>query len=320
MIVLTSMWASCGGPSTDTPTGSEEPKKVALVPSNLPAFNADSAYAYTAKQVAFGPRVPNTPAHLQCADYISAMLKQFGAEVVVQSGKVTAYTGESLSIRNILGRINPKATSRIMLCAHWDTRPFSDQDLMKPKARFDGAVDGAASVGILLELARVLQANPPTIGVDIVLFDAEDFGNPKESNTYCLGSQYFASNPPVKDFQPKYGILLDMVGASGATFYREGFSMQYAPDVMNRVWSIAAELGYSSYFRNDPCGAVTDDHYFINTILGVPTIDIIHHDPEKGFGEYWHTQQDNMKAVDKITLGVVGRTLLGVVFSEKAAS
>jgi Zn-dependent M28 family amino/carboxypeptidase len=264
--------------------------------------------------------VPNTDAHVKCADYLIATLKRYGAEVVVQSGKVTAYTGESLSFRNILARINPSASSRIMLAAHWDTRPFSDQDIMKPKARFDGAVDGAASVGILLEIARILQKTPASIGVDIVLFDAEDYGNPKESNTYCLGSQYFASNPPVKDFLPKYGILLDMVGATGATFYREGFSMQYAPDVMNRVWKIAEELGYSNYFKNDPCGAITDDHYFVNTILGVPTIDIIHHDLQKGFGAYWHTQQDNMDAVDKTTLGVVGRTILGVVYSEKAAS
>jgi hypothetical protein len=319
LLMMASVWASCGGSSNnDQPSTPEAPKQVKLVPANLPAFNADTAYAITAKQVAFGPRVPNTEAHVKCADYIIATLKRYGAEVVVQSGKVTAYTGESLNMRNILGRINPTASTRIMLCAHWDTRPFSDQDVMKPKSRFDGAVDGAASIGILLEIARVLQANPAPIGVDIVLFDAEDYGNPSESNTYCLGSQYFATSPPVQNFSPKYGILLDMVGASGATFYREGFSMQYAPDVMNRVWSIAAELGYSSSFRNDPCGAVTDDHYFVNTILGVPTIDIIHHDPQHGFGEYWHTQQDNMNAVDKTTLGMVGKTLLGVVFSEKA--
>ncbi|HOY48205.1 MAG TPA: M28 family peptidase [Flavobacteriales bacterium] len=320
LLLMAGIWTSCGGPSSsgDQPVPTETPKQAKLVPADLPAFNADTAYAITAKQVAFGPRVPNTEAHVKCADYLIATLKRYGAEVVVQSGKVTAYTGESLSMRNILARVNPSTSTRIMLCAHWDTRPFSDQDIMKPKARFDGAVDGAASVGILLEIARVLQAHPAPIGVDIVLFDAEDYGNPKESNTYCLGSQYFATNPPIPNFSPKYGILLDMVGASGATFYREGFSMQYAPDVMNRVWSIGAELGYSSYFRNDPCGSVTDDHYFVNTILGIPTIDIIHHDPQKGFGDYWHTQQDNMNAVDKTTLGVVGKTLLGVVYSEKS--
>jgi Zn-dependent M28 family amino/carboxypeptidase len=321
ILLMTSVWSSCGGSSkNDQPATTETPTQTKLVTTELPTFNADTAYAITAKQVAFGPRVPNTDAHVKCADYLIATLKRYGAEVVVQSGKVTAYTGESLSFRNILAQINPSASSRIMLAAHWDTRPFSDQDIMKPKARFDGAVDGAASVGILLEIARILQITPASIGVDIVLFDAEDYGNPSQSNTYCLGSQYFASNPPIPNFRPKYGILLDMVGATGATFYREGFSMQYAPDVMNRVWKIAEELGYSNYFKNDPCGAITDDHYFVNTILGVPTIDIIHHDLQKGFGDYWHTQQDNMNAVDKTTLGVVGRTVLGVVYSEKATS
>jgi Zn-dependent M28 family amino/carboxypeptidase len=321
ILMMAAVWASCGGSSkNEQPATTETPKQTKLVTTELPTFNADTAYAITAKQVAFGPRVPNTEAHVKCADYLIATLKRYGTEVVVQSGKVTAYTGESLNFRNILARINPSAGSRIMLSAHWDTRPFSDQDIMKPKARFDGAVDGAASVGILLEIARILQKTPASVGVDIVLFDAEDYGNPKETNTYCLGSQYFASNPPIPNFSPKYGILLDMVGATGATFYREGFSMQYAPDVMNRVWKIAEELGYGNYFKNDPCGSITDDHYFVNTILGVPTIDIIHHDLQKGFGDYWHTQQDNMNAVDKTTLGVVGRTILGVVYSEKAAS
>lgn len=321
ILMMAAVWTSCGGSSNkDQPTTTETPKQTKLVTADLPVFNADTAYAITAKQVAFGPRVPNTEAHVKCADYLIATLKRYGAEVVVQSGKVTAYTGESLSFRNILAQINPSASSRIMLAAHWDTRPFSDQDIMKPKARFDGAVDGAASVGILLEIARILQITPASIGVDIVLFDAEDYGNPSQSNTYCLGSQYFASNPPIPNFRPKYGILLDMVGATGATFYREGFSMQYAPDVMSRVWKIAEELGYNNYFKNDPCSAITDDHYFVNTILGVPTIDIIHHDLQKGFGDYWHTQQDNMDAVDKTTLGVVGRTMLGVVYSEKVDS
>lgn len=310
------------GPNSEDPkpqTKNSETPAVKLVNPNRPGFNADTAYAITAKQVAFGPRVPNTEAHVRCAKYLSATLKAYGAEVIEQPAKVSAYTGEVLSIVNIIGRVHPERTKRIMLCGHWDTRPQSDQDDFNPKARFDGAVDGAASAGILLEIARQMQSMPSDIGVDIVLFDGEDYGNPTEASTYCLGSQYFSSNPPIKNFNPVYGILLDMVAASNATFYREGYSMQYAPSVMTRVWNIAAELGYGSVFKNELTGSITDDHYFVNTLMGVPTIDIIHHDPStrSGFGSYWHTQADNMKSVDKNTMQVVGETLIAVIYSEK---
>ena len=302
-----------GDTSQNVKPSTPKPK---LVNPDRPSFNADTAYKITDIQVAFGPRVPNTEAHRECAAFLIGKLKEYGAEVIEQRTKVTAHTGEVLDIVNIVGRIQPELTKRIMLCAHWDTRPQSDQDEYNPKARFDGAVDGAASAGILLEIARQIQSKPADTGVDIVLFDAEDFGNPSMGNTYCLGSQYFAVNPP-KDFNPSFGILLDMVAATGAQFYREGYSMQYAPSVMTKVWSIAEELGYSSYFRNEVSGSITDDHYYINTMMGIPTIDIIHHDPNTrtGFGSYWHTQDDNMKAVDKSTMQVVGETLIAVVYS-----
>lgn len=303
-----------GDTSQNVKPSTPKPK---LVNPDRPSFNADTAYKITDVQVAFGPRVPNTEAHRECAAFLIGKLKEYGAEVIEQRTKVTAYTGEVLDIVNIIGRIQPELTKRIMLCAHWDTRPQSDQDEYNPKARFDGAVDGAASAGILLEIARQIQGKPANVGADIVLFDAEDYGNPSMGNTYCLGSQYFAANPP-KDFSPSYGILLDMVAASGAQFHREGYSMQYAPSIMTKVWSIAHELGYSSYFKNEVSGPITDDHYYINTMMGIPTIDIIHHDPNTrtGFGSYWHTQNDNMKAVDKSTLQVVGETLIAVVYSE----
>jgi Zn-dependent M28 family amino/carboxypeptidase len=215
--------------------------------------------------------------------------------------------------------MQPELANRIMISCHWDTRPFSDRDLEKPKARFDGAVDGAASAGIMLEIARILKSKPATVGVDFVFFDAEDYGNPSDGNTYCLGSQYFAARPPFTDNFPKFGINLDMVAAQSATFYREGYSMQYASDIVFKVWDIAAELGHQNTFVPENSGAITDDHFFINSILGIKTIDVIHHDPstETGFGSYWHTQKDNMDAVNKNTMQIVGQTLLGVVYSEK---
>jgi hypothetical protein len=323
LFAINTLLFACGsGTNNNIPPVKEPVVAEKLVPADRPAFNADTAYSITEKQVAFGPRIPNSAAHKACSAYLIKELKRFGAEVIEQRTKVTAYTGEVLDIVNIIGRINPSATKRIMLSGHWDTRPQADQDLVAPKAQFDGAVDGAASAGILLEVARVMASKPASIGVDIVLFDAEDYGNPSQGNTYCLGSQFFAANPPIAEFKPEYGILLDMTAASGATFYREGYSMQYAPSIVTKVWNIAAELGHGAYFRNDMSGAITDDHYFINTIMGVPTIDIIHHDPDSrtGFGEYWHTKLDNMQSVDKTTLQVVGETLIGVIYSEKPNS
>jgi hypothetical protein len=263
--------------------------------------------------------VPNTTAHVKCGDYLIAELKRHGAEVIVQEGSATAYTGESLKFRNIVGRVNPELKRRIMISCHWDTRPFSDQDAEKPKERFDGAVDGAASAGIMLELARVLKASPAPVGLDLVFFDAEDYGSPSTANSYCLGSQYFAARPPIKENMPVFGINLDMVAAAGAQFHREGYSMEYASGTVMRVWSIAEELGYSQSFVQQNSNPITDDHFYVNSILGIPTIDIIQHDPnsQTGFGTYWHTQNDNMKAVDEATIQMIGRVMLGVVFSEK---
>jgi Zn-dependent M28 family amino/carboxypeptidase len=309
---------SCGG-NNNTEQPEAPPRQPEIqIPANLPAFNADSAYKHTARQVAFGPRVPNTKAHQQCGDYIIEVLKSYGATVEVQATKVTAHTGETLQIRNILARIHPEKQQRIYLSAHWDTRPFADRDQNRPKERFDGAVDGASGVGILLEMARILSADQGQIGVDIVLFDAEDYGDPNEGSSYCLGSQYFASHLPA-GFKPEFGVLLDMPAAPAATFYREGYSMQYAPGVVAKVWSIAGKLGYRTFFVNENSGPVTDDHYFMNSIAGIPTIDIIHHDPfsKTGFGAYWHTHSDNMEQVDKTTMQAVGHTLTALVFMEK---
>jgi hypothetical protein len=154
----------------------------------------------------------------------------------------------------------------------------------------------------------------------LVFFDAEDYGNPSDGNSYCLGSQYFAARPPFTDNFPKFGINLDMVAAQSATFYREGYSMEYASDIVFKVWDIANELGHKNTFVPENSSAITDDHFFINSILGIKTIDVIHHDPstETGFGSYWHTQKDNMDAVNKGTMQIVGHTLLGVIYSEKS--
>ena len=294
---------------------------------NVPQFSADSAYLFTKKQVDFGARVPNTKAHDNCAVYLAAKLKSFGAEVIEQKADLTAFDGTVLKSVNIIGSYNPKAEARILLFSHWDSRPWADHD-PKPENRTKpvlAANDGGSGVGVLLEMARLMGKNQPTVGVDIIFIDSEDYGQPESvgdessENSWCLGTQYWAKNPHVAGYTARFGILLDMVGAPQATFYREQASDYYAESVVTKVWSQAQSLGFENYFRNQKGGAITDDHIFVNKISGIPSIDIIHYDPNSGsgFGSYWHTTHDTMDMVDKNTLNAVGTTLMHVVYNEK---
>ncbi len=310
---------ACGSSASKTPKVSAENVKV-------PQFSSDSAYNYVKAQVDFGARVPNTEAHKICAEYLSATLTQFGAQVIEQRAVLTAFDGSKLNAVNIIGSYNVDKKSRVLLCAHWDSRPWSDHDADESnynKAVL-GANDGASGVGVLLEIARLLGEQAPEIGIDIVFFDAEDYGAPQHVRTsmqdsWCLGSQYWARNPHVKNYRAKYGILLDMVGAPGATFYREQISEYFAKNIVDNVWSKAQELGFSNYFINQKGSSITDDHLYVNQIIGIPCIDIIQSDlnSETGFGHYWHTVNDTMENIDKNTLFAVGTTLLHIIYNEK---
>ena len=291
-------------------------------------FNADSAYNFVEAQVAFGPRVPNTKPHQETAKYLEQTLKRLGANVFVQKAQVTAYNNEKLNIFNIIGRVFPEKENRVLLFAHWDSRHIADRD--KNEENKDqpilGANDGASGVGVILEVIRALQADStkPNIGVDVIFFDAEDYGQPNDvqmgqkADTWCLGSQYWANNPPIKNFKSKYGILLDMVGAADAVFPQEGVSLYYARGIVNKVWSIAARLGYMSYFSGQVNeGGITDDHVYVNRIAKIPSIDIIHYDVNtQDFGDFHHTQKDDMSIISKSTLKVVGEVVLATIHSE----
>lgn len=292
-----------------------------------PDFNADSAYNYIDKQVAFGPRVPNTSQHVSCGNYLVNQLKSFGAAVYEQNAVLTAFDGTKLNARNIVGSFNPDKKDRILLFAHWDTRPFSDRDpdpqnYNKPIL---GANDAASGVGVLLEVARNLQIKSPEVGVDIIFFDAEDYGTPSflekdiEGDWWCLGSQYWAKNPHISDYKAKYGILLDMVAAPDAKFYKEQFSKKYAGGVVEKMWNIGRQLGYGTNFVSKDGGYIMDDHIPVNQYRHIPSIDIIQYDEntDTGFGGYWHTQKDDMSNINKETLKTVGQTLLEVVYLEK---
>jgi hypothetical protein len=213
-----------------------------------------------------------------------------------------------------------------MLCAHWDTRPFADQDTEDTNKAIDGANDGASGVGVLLEIARQFSLKKPNIGVDIILFDAEDYGQPAVSDyprmehSYCLGSQYWATHLHKSNYFAKYGILLDMVGGKNAVFTQELASLSFAPKVLNKVWNTAAELGYGNFFQFKKTNLIIDDHLYINNLAQgrVPTIDIIEYNEvtESHFYEHWHTHKDKLENIDKNTLKAVGQTVLQVVYNE----
>ena len=250
---------------------------VALPPA--PLFDPDSAYSYIAQQVAFGPRVPGTSAHRACGDWLVAKLQAYGAEVIEQEATVTAFNNQRLPLRNIIASWKPDAKARILLFAHWDTRPFADRDEQRKNEPIDGANDGGSGVGVLLEIARHISASVPELGIDILLTDVEDYGAPTGSmtldessiDTWALGAQYFAKNPHVPGYTARFGILLDMVGAHDAKFYQEALSMQYAPAIVRKVWKTAHALGYGDRFIQETKYFVgIDDHVPINKQLRIP--------------------------------------------------
>ena len=293
-----------------------------------PAFSADSAYAFTQAQCDFGPRAMNTEGHDRCGSWIVNKFRQYGCVVTSLRADLKGYDGTVLKSQNIWARIHPERTERILLCAHWDSRPWADNDpdsanWHKPIL---AANDAASGVAVMLEIARLLQRDTTLrVGVDFVCFDAEDWGTPQwaESeggdNSWALGAQYFAANLPY-GFHVRYGILLDMVGGEGARFYKEGMSMQFAPEIVKKVWRAARKAGYGNFFPRQEGGMVTDDHIPLNQTARIPAIDIIPFYPDcaqSSFGPTWHTLNDNMEHISRNTLKAVGQTMIQVIYTEE---
>jgi Zn-dependent M28 family amino/carboxypeptidase len=322
-IILTCAFLSCANKSTQHTVETTIPSASSVA---VPEFNADSAYRYVEKQVSFGPRVPNSQAHKDCGDYLAEELKRFGAQVHVQEMTLTAYNGDRLQSRNIIGSYDTSNPRRILLFAHWDSRPYADNDPpATQRTPIDGADDGASGVGVLLEIARLIGIQTPGAGIDIIFFDAEDYGIPafdnmnyQADNTWCLGSQFWAKNPHTPNYRAEYGILLDMVGAKNATFYKEETSQRKAPSIVEKVWEAARNSGYGKYFINARGGYVTDDHLYVIAGRNIPCIDIINYNLENqhGFGDYWHTHNDTMENISRETLKAVGQTVLEVIYNK----
>ncbi len=284
----------------------------------IPAFNADSAYHHILTQIEMGPRRMNSTAHSKCTNWLIGKLQAYGFDVTSQDFQAEAYDGEVLNGTNLHGVHNPNVKERVLLCAHYDTRHIADKDTAMIDSPIDGADDGASGVAILLEIARLVKEASLPMGLDIVLFDAEDHGSNKPGNAYTwgLGSQYWSEQIATSDYEYKYGILLDMVGSKNATFRKEGFSTKSANEVVEQIWGLAKRIGKDKYFINETTGFVTDDHRFIIERTNIPMVDIINVKSNGSFGLYHHRHADNINIISKQTIQAVGQVTTAQIFNE----
>ncbi len=311
-IVLAALMTACGSTGVSSSEGSNDTTATTSATVGKVQFDGKAAFDLTQQQCAFGPRVPGTPAHAKCAEWLTTTLQASCDTVIVQTGTVQTAQSGPMGMKNIIGIINPDASQRLLLLAHWDSRPWadSDPDAANHSKPVMGANDGASGVGVLLQLAHQLKQAGTTLGIDILLVDVEDMGENENEESWGLGTQYWASHFHTTGYKPLFGILLDMVGSSDATFTREYYSTQYAGGFVDLVWNCAV----GSHFINAQGGAVTDDHIFVNR-AGIPCVDIIdmRTDTGTGFCPEWHTIHDTMDAINPATLAEVGQTLINVI-------
>lgn len=326
LVALASLlFPSCGG---HTATSYNKVDTIALAP--CPTFVADSAFQYIKDQCAFGPRITGSKESLKCAQYIEEKFQQFGAKVSTHESYVVIYDGTRLPCRNIIASLNPDSPNRILLCSHWDSRPWADND-PNPKNHKKpvlAANDGASGVGVMLELCRIMQQHPIHTGIDFVCFDAEDMGTPRwaeddinHEDTWCLGSRNWAQwAANEKNYTARFGILFDMVGGRGNTFAREMISMQYAAPVVDLLWHLAHQIGYGHYFPMKDVGSLIDDHVNVNKICRIPCLDIVpyYEDGPSSFGPTWHTVDDTPENIDPNVLEAVGQSVTQLLYNDDA--
>lgn len=319
LLLLTTLMSCQENNSSRATTNSSSATTNEATSINTHRFLTQDAYQYIQKQVDFGPRIPGTPEHKACADWLYSELSLYVDYIEMKPTQVKIGDGTNKPCYNIFGQINPEAENRILLLAHWDTRPWADMENPPSTEPVTGADDGASGVGVLLALAKNIHQDLKgdlNVGIDILFTDVEDYGKTEwGSNSYAIGTRHWANEAKANGYQANFGILLDMVGAANARFAMEGFSIQYAPEVLQKVWKVAHDSGYGSYFVFEDGHQITDDHLPINQILKIPTIDIINlpAGSRTGFVPHWHTLRDDMSVINHQTLEAVGQTLLNLI-------
>lgn len=283
--------------------------------SNLgrPQFDGAVALRYVEMQLAFGPRIPNTEGHRRTGDWILSQLRASADSVEVQEFTHVSTAGDTLQLRNFIGRFRPAVRERVLYVAHWDTRPRADRSANVGAQRqpVPGANDGASGVALLLGVADALRREPPTFGVDLVFVDGEDYGDFLEDRDVLLGSRHYAASLDPTAL-PLYAVVWDMIGDRELDLHQEGYSVAVAPEVVERVWSRAADLGYGRIFRASVRHTVIDDHVPLQE-AGVRAIDVIDFDYGGANNPYWHTTEDTLDKVSAESLQIVGEVALALL-------
>jgi hypothetical protein len=285
--------------------------------SNVPRFDEDHAFSYLVAQCDFGPRNPGSDGYYACLDYLITELDQSANEIILQdfSYQERRYN-KQYNLQNIIARFNPDAEFQTIISAHWDTRPWADQeDLRQDRNQpIIGANDGASGVAILLELAKIMGENPPPIGVNLVFFDGEDLGIPGENETYCQGSRFFAKNLPIP--RPDEAINLDMVGDKQLVLPIERYSLEYHPKLVRHLWDRAKDMGLDAFIGRVDY-AIYDDHVRLNEIAGIPSIDIIDFKYPNSYANFWHTLNDIPENCSEESLGQVGALMVDYIYNRE---
>lgn len=294
---------------------------------SVPAFDADSAYQFVADQVAFGFRTPGSVGQSKCADYLVRQMSRWCDTVIVQNFPATLWNGTQVRGKNIIASLEAREGTthgqRILLAAHWDSRLWADHDPDEANHHKPllGANDGASGVGVLMEMARVMSAQRPSVAIDIIFFDVEDQGMPEwaddyQDNTWCLGSQYWSLHPHTPYYNAVYGILLDMVGTEQPRYTKEQVSREYAPGLMDKMWTAATALGHDQIFENTNTDPILDDHFYVNRMANIPMADLVQNNRDCSFFPHWHTVSDDMTHVSRNSLRVTAQVILATIYGD----
>ena len=285
--------------------------------TKIPNFNGDAAFAHLVAQCDFGPRNPGSVGHQKALEYYLKILSPLADSVKTQPFIETMpRTKEKVEMHNVIAQFNPDAKKQIMLSAHWDTRPWGDRSLsvMRKNQPILGANDGASGVAVLLSLAKILHDNPQDIGVNLVLFDAEDYGTSGDSWSYCKGSQYFSKHLPIP--LPEYAINLDMIGDANLEIYIERISYKQNPSLVLDLWGLAGELKLNG-FKKMAYHSIFDDHVPLYELAGIPAVDIIDFDYPDEKTNYHHTYNDIVENCSPESLWQVGTLMVHHIYNQQ---